>query len=67
MNNLLDFARLVLRMRRAQKDLKKYNTRAQQQKVETLEREVDIELEKMVNEGQKIKQMQMNAKAGGEL
>jgi hypothetical protein len=63
MNNLQDFTREVFRMRRAQKDLKKYNTRANQDKVAMLERNVDIALEKMIAEAEKIKQMKWDAAA----
>lgn len=61
MNKIHDLLRLVARMRKAQREAKKYKMQSQVAAAEKLEAEVDKELEQMGFEGAKIKQMRLDA------
>jgi len=63
MNNIQNFVRLVARMRQAQKKAKQLKAKSYIDLAESLERDVDKQIEEMTLEGTKIKQLKLEAAA----
>jgi len=61
MKALQDFVKKVARMRKAQKDAKKFNMRSQIDAAEKLEREVDKMLEEFGFQNAKAQQLRLDA------